>query len=137
MRIACRKTFSKGCPVKRRAIMRLSELLIVVCLITIIAAVTIPKLRNFRTTADAGFSSIASEVSKDIFDDGRDDAYIRVDKKVARCHHEAAIIDIMTKQQDWEQQFPNKRIVAMLIVNNDCGRPDILLIHYEIVLGRR
>lgn len=75
------------------------------------------------------------EVLRNVFDDQQSTAYIRVDDPRIQ-EADTAVAEIMMKKKNWENQFPDKKIVAMSVVTGDgggYGTPIVfgLLIHYE------
>lgn len=83
----------------------------------------------------------ASEVLPDIYDNGQDTVYIK--RKRLRLSHtiepateDFAITNIMAKKQQWQNHFPQNKVITMSIVTGDRGghglpTPIGLLIHYE------
>ncbi len=76
------------------------------------------------------------EIINNVFDDKHSTVYIRVESPEAGKSDDS-ILEIMTKKKDWEEKFPNKKIISMSVVTGDGGghgHPMAmgLLIHYEI-----
>jgi hypothetical protein len=87
------------------------------------------------SSADDIPARLGAEVMKNMFDDGRSMAYLRVDHPSVG-EEDAAIANIAAKKNEWEKKFPTKKLIAMSIVTGNQGGYGIpvvvgLLVSYE------
>ena len=81
------------------------------------------------------FSTLGTEVVKNVFDDGQGNVYIRADFQWMNFEEEQ-LADILTKKRNWEKQFRSKKVTTMSIVTGNGGMRGSsfiagLLIQYE------
>jgi hypothetical protein len=63
---------------------------------------------------------VASKVSEDVYDDGKDTVMIRLSQR--RLDADSSIFNLMAMKSTWQAANPTKKLLSIDVIPGDCGQ---------------